>query len=335
MTKKYTAAVIGCGRIGMKMELDPKRSHPATHVGAWLNNPRTELVALADPNPASKEVAAQVAPGVPMYSSAEELFAAVKPDIVSIATILEGHYPVVMAAAKAGVKAIVCEKPIAESVEQGLEMIDACKKSGSLLIINHFRRFDPVLNQWAQKVRGGLIGDIQQITGTYSIGLYHMGTHLIDFIRMFAGDIDWVMGKQNTRAHTAIPGDTCVDAIMGMRSGARAAIQSLNVKDYSNFEVRFLGTKGSVCVRDMGRGIEYIPVQESKQYGGFCELHPDKLEYHENPYFAKMTSMTDYVVACLDGTVENGSKGEDGLAVLRVLMALKMSGEADGSTVVV
>ena len=55
--KIYDAAVIGVGRIGMSLEQDPKRLKPATHFGMWRDHPRTNLVAVCDPDPAKLALA--------------------------------------------------------------------------------------------------------------------------------------------------------------------------------------------------------------------------------------------------------------------------------------
>jgi len=331
--EKYRAAVIGCGRIGMQMEKDPKRFKPATHVGAYLSNPRIELAALVEIDPVKQEEAKQFAPGVPVFSSAEEMFQKIKPDIVSVSTFHDQHHPMVMLAVKHKVPAIVCEKPIADTVEQGREMIEACEKSGSLLFINHFRRFDPLLAVWQKKIQDGIIGEIQQVTGWYAIGLYHMGTHLVDFLMYYLGGVEWVSGWNNLRAHSAVPGDYCVDGILGFKGGVHVAIQSVNVKDYSMFEVRVLGKKGEVFVRDLGRLVEMTPVRESKQYAGFFELDPISRERYENKEISSFIGLAENVVACLDGKAKPASSGRDGLRVLEVLAALKKSAESDGKKI--
>lgn len=236
----------------------------------------------------------------------------------------------VLLAAKYKVPVILCEKPLADTPEEGNEMIAACKASGSKLIVNHVRRFDPFLQEWADKVKGGIIGEIQQARSLYAIGLFHMGTHLIDLIRLYLGEVEWVAAWENRRAHTAVPGDWCVDGILGMKSGARVAIQSLNIKDYSTLELRILGTKGEVFVRDLGRVVEHTPISVSREYGGFHELHISERTVHEAKKQVFFAGMANHIVDVLDGKAEPASTGEDALAALKVLMALRKSGEEDG-----
>ncbi|PIT92566.1 MAG: hypothetical protein COU08_01735 [Candidatus Harrisonbacteria bacterium CG10_big_fil_rev_8_21_14_0_10_42_17] len=331
----YKVAVIGCGRIGMLMEHDKKRPKPATHTGAFDSNPRTELAAVVELDPEKQKEAKKMYPEVQVFGDAEEMFKKINLDIVSIAAFQSAHYPMVMLAAKHKVPVIVCEKPIADTEEEGREMIEACKNAGSKLIINHIRRFDPFLQEWAEKVKDGIVGEVQQATTLYAIGLYHMGTHLIDLIRLYLGDIEWVAAWQNKRAHTAVPEDWCVDGIMGLKSGARVTLQSLNVKDYSTLELRILGTKGEVFMRDLGRVIEHTPISESKDFEGFHELHVDERKEYRAKDQIFFKGLSSHVVDVLDGKVEPASTGEDSLKALQILAALKKSGEKDGRKIVI
>ncbi len=333
--KIYRAVVIGCGRIGMLMELDPKRPKPATHTGAFFHNERTKLVGVADLDPEKLRQAEKMFPGVKGYTNAEEMIKVLKPDIVSIAAFHSAHYPMVMLAAKHKVPIIICEKPISDDFKEGREMIEACKLAGSKLVINHIRRFDPFLSEWAKKVQEGIVGEIQQVTAVYAIGLYHMGTHLIDLVRFYLGDIEWVSAFQNRKAHTAVPGDWCVDGVMSLKKGGRVVIQSINVKDYSTLELRILGTKGEVFVRDLGRVVEYTPASESRDYAGFNELHLTKQQRFHARDQVFFKGLANHAVEVLDGKTEVRSTGEDALKTLEILAALKRSGELDGQKVMV
>ena len=90
--KKYKAAVIGCGRIGVEVGNYSKEVQPGTHAGAYQNHPRIELVALVDINPDRLKVAEEYFPNVPLFKSAKEMLEKIKPDIISIATPPENHY---------------------------------------------------------------------------------------------------------------------------------------------------------------------------------------------------------------------------------------------------
>ncbi|MFZ1060127.1 MAG: hypothetical protein WAP47_13145, partial [Candidatus Rokuibacteriota bacterium] len=75
---RYRAAVVGCGRIGVTMEEDPRRVRPATHAGAYRACPDTELAALVDVEGERLAHAQRVFGGVRGFAAVEEMLDAVR-----------------------------------------------------------------------------------------------------------------------------------------------------------------------------------------------------------------------------------------------------------------
>lgn len=83
-------------------------------------------------------------------------------DAVVIATPEHLHYPMFMAALKAG-KNIYIEKPLAHDIEQGEEMVQAAEKSGKVIQVGTQNRSNSLYQQARQMVEQGLIGDIHYV----------------------------------------------------------------------------------------------------------------------------------------------------------------------------
>jgi len=75
------------------------------------------------------------------YADGREMLRSVRPEAVVVATTAPSHAPLVVAAAEAGVRYILCEKPMATSLAEADGMIAACQRSGSVLAVNHQMRF--------------------------------------------------------------------------------------------------------------------------------------------------------------------------------------------------
>ena len=331
--KKYKAAVIGTGRIGMLLESDPKRVKPATHFGLWLRHPKTELIAVCDNDPKKFETAKSLKPDVLTYTDPKALLKEVKPDIVSISTWRDTHYEMAKLALAHGVKAIVLEKPIAEKREHAEEIVREAREKGVHLLINHRRRFDSLLYEVRDKLKNGLIGEITQVSSYYVYGLVTTGTHLIDTLRFFLGEVLWVAGFPNHKAHFAPPDDPCVDAVIGFENGVKATVQSLNMKDYDIFDFHFYGRKGKLVFKNIGRDFEIYKVTESPEHTGFTELaqeNPIKLGGKPREQFM---FMGDNAVSCLEGRAASLSTGEDSLRALEILLAIQESAK-HGSKVI-
>ena len=214
MTKHiFKAAVIGCGNIGAAIKRYGKNVQPATHAGAYQHNRRTRLVALVDVDKEKLAEAGRNFSGTRTYVDIKSMFRNERPDIVSIATPPQMHYKNVLEATKYKTPVVVCEKPIALSVTEAQRMIQRCKQSGSRLIINHTRRFDPLLSKWARRLRKGFLGNIFQANAYYYNGIMNNGTHLVDFLTMYFGVPKAVCGWYNdiTKGN---PGDPNIDGFI-------------------------------------------------------------------------------------------------------------------------
>jgi predicted dehydrogenase len=140
--------------------------------------------------------------------------------------------------AKRGVKAIICEKPMAIGSGPAKEMLDACNKNNVKLIISHQRRFTPGWEKAKELVDSGIIGDIKFVELKALEGLLNWATHNIDGSRYIIGDpeTEWVFGAVE-RTTNKYERDTVIeDACMGLieyKDGVQTFIQS----DLNQFQI--------------------------------------------------------------------------------------------------
>ena len=153
-----------------------------------------EVVAVADPVAAARARYVEQC-GIPQqYESVEEMLENAQPDIVSVCTWHLLHPAPTIAAAQAGVKAVICEKPMAIGMEAADSMVDACDASGTKLIISHQRRFTPGWEKARQLIREGAIGTPLFVTNKVADGLTNWGTHSIDGSRFVLGQSKGELG---------------------------------------------------------------------------------------------------------------------------------------------
>ena len=329
--KIYKAAVIGTGRIGMKLESDPKRLKPATHFGMWNCCPDTELVAVCDSLDENLIQAQKIKPDLQIYNSAEQLLKEQRPEIVSIATWRYTHYEMMKLCSAYNVAAVICEKPIAENREHSWEIVEEFKKKGIHLFVNHRRRFDEILYPFVKQLKSGeLIGEILQVNGHYVYGLLTTATHLVDTLRFFltgiAGEIKWVMGFEHKFESFSPPDDPCEDFVLCFENGLKAFVQSLNMKDYDIYDAHLYGRKGQASLKNVGRDIELYNVIESSEHNGFTELRntPHTTLGNGRPR-DQFGFLAKNVVECLRGNASSLSTGEDSALALEILLAVRES----------
>lgn len=196
--KKYTAALVGLGRIGYSLGLDKKREQPASHTMALLNNPRISLIAGCDTDPAALSKWQDANRKAAGYSDSANLYARCRPDIVTVAVNENAHLKETVEAVSARPKLVILEKPVALNLSEAEKIQQAAEKFQVPVLINHERRFAEDFKLAKSYMKK--IGELQSIraelcsslcvynpaeekTGAYS--LIHDGTHLVDAVLFF------------------------------------------------------------------------------------------------------------------------------------------------------
>ena len=128
-----------------------------TMIPAMRNHPECEVVSVFSSNPErGKSYAAEN--NIPRAAnSVAKLLADTDVHAVYVSTTNELHHQQVLAAAKAG-KHILCEKPLAMSLNEAQEMIAACREAGVILATNHHLRMGAGIRKMRELIAEGAIG---------------------------------------------------------------------------------------------------------------------------------------------------------------------------------
>lgn len=332
MDSVYRVGIIGCGRIGCSFDDDPKRKMISTHAGAYHKVKETELVALCDIDKEKLEKYGKKYHVDNLYKNSEKMLKEQQLDIVSICTLQSNHHELVKAASDAGIKAIFCEKPISENITQAKEMIMTCKRNGTILMIDHQRRFQPLYQKIREIILNGKLGQIQKISYYYTAGINNTGSHVLDSLRFFFGDVDWVMSIiSNTKSNKN--NDPNIDGMIKFKNGALAAIQSLDSSNYLIFEQDMLGSKGRIRIGRSGYEYEFFKVKDSNFFSEYKELYKVEEPLVDQPVGEPMLYAVKHLVECIKENTKPISNGDDGLAVIELISALLQSASKNGKRV--
>jgi predicted dehydrogenase len=140
-------------------------------------------------------------------------------DLVDISTPGDSHAEIAIAAARAG-KAVLCEKPLANTVAEAEAMLDAVHRAGVVHMVCHNYRRAPAVMLARHLIEDGQLGEIRHFRGTYlqdwindpsfplvwrldrkragSGALGDIGAHVIDLARFLVGEIVEVAGDLRT-----------------------------------------------------------------------------------------------------------------------------------------
>jgi len=196
---KYRVGIIGCGRPwGKEGATGAGMAH--AHVKGYLASPDCELVAAADIKQENVDAFCEQYDIPAAYQSHVEMLSAENLDIVSICVWPHLHAPLTIDAARAGVKAIHCEKPMATTWAEAKEMVAVCEEHGVQLTFNHQRRFGAPFRNAKALLDKGAIGELTRIEA-FTSNLYDWGTHWFDMMFYYNDEtpVEWVFGQIDAR----------------------------------------------------------------------------------------------------------------------------------------
>lgn len=250
----YTAAVIGVGKAGGGGPKGGGHAIGYTHAEMFQSDPRVKLAAGADINDENLQ-AFQNKFNVPRgFADYRHMLAELKPDLISIATYVGLHAQMIEAAARAGVKGILCEKPFVASVPQLRRVQQVVLETGVKLIVAHVRRYRPAFERAKELFNDGSIGTpIMMMSGIADWDLSEWGSHWLDMFRFLNNDdpIEWVMGQARVRdfrgyGHAmeehAVAYFQFANGVRGLLDGGKA----LNGAG----DMTLIGTKGTIRVEN-------------------------------------------------------------------------------------
>lgn len=328
----FRAGIVGCGRIGSQFDDDPKRKIISTHAGAYSAVGEVELVAACDLNKEKLVKCGQRWQIPSLYQDYGEMLKKENLDILSICTWNSTHLDITREAVNNGVRAIFCEKPIADSLRKADEMIKLCHEKGVILQIDHKRRFDRFHQEIKDFLHDGKLGRIQQITFYYTSGIANAGSHMFDLLRFFFGDIDWVQAiySQN-KSHN--PDDPNIDGMVKFKNETLGSIQSCDVKEFYIFEMDCIGTKGRLNITRDGFDLDFYEVRQSQLFSEDMDLFQATSPINRDAPREFMVEAVRHLVGCLTEGKKSLSSGEDGRAALELICACHESARADGKRI--
>lgn len=264
--KKLRFAIIGCGRISYK------------HVEALVNNKEESILAatcdvVKDYAEAKKvEYENKINDGtkVSVYVDYKEMLEKEEIDVVTIATESGYHAEIAIYCMNKGVH-VICEKPMALSIQDADKMIEVAKNNNVKLCVSHQNRFNKAITQLRSAIEedrfGKLINGTARILWNRNMGYYEQapwrgtweqdgGTlmnqciHNIDLLQwMMGGEIDTVYAQCDTFMRK-IEAEDFGAVMIRFKNGAIGIIEGSACVYPKNLEetLSVFGEKGTVCI---------------------------------------------------------------------------------------
>lgn len=309
MVEPIRVAVIGCGWAGTRHAQAFARCGVEVRWAVDVDLGRAaKLAALLDGAP---RTSADYGPA----------FDDVDVDAVDICLPHNLHAPVAVEAAQAG-KHVLCEKPIAATLEGADRMIEAAERAGVVLAIAENVRFSPVYRKVRDLLREGVIGQPALIQITRQAYLRESflrdrpwfldaeaaaggimmsgGVHDFETMRMLIGEVETLFSFRARQRFLEMEGDDTSVALIKFRDGTVGTlVESFVMKSLTTaagpevHTLRIDGDLGSLSVDD-GQTIRLFSEREDWQLGERLVQH-DIVVPQEDTFFLEV----EHFVHCI------------------------------------
>lgn len=322
------AAVIGVGSMGKN------------HARVYSELPDVELVAVVDTN---LEIARQVAEGAGarFYTSYLEMLNKERPQAVSVAVPTGLHTEISIRAMENGAHVLI-EKPIASTILEAEQIIQRSRDLKCKLMIGHIVRFNPAIQALKQKISQGSLGRIFQIVcrrvGPFPSRIRDVGVvidlapHDIDLMRYLIGsDPIRVYAETEQRIHTEHE-----DLLLGLLRFPQGITGALEINWLTPTKVRetlVLGEKGLFRVDDLTQDLYfYENAQVDRVSWAALQTLKGVSEGSMTRFALQRYEPLKAELQAFINSIQHDTpvpvSGEDGLAALRIALALVESGKS-------
>jgi UDP-N-acetylglucosamine 3-dehydrogenase len=271
--ENYRAAIVGLGQVGLLFDSDARRSGVWTHFTAYERmSLHFDLVSVCDPDNSRHSLAKQRKPTLNCYDSLEELLNGQQIDIVSLCTPPHLHAEQIVQCA-GRVKAIICEKPLSADSPSAHPALEACRKAGTFLVVNYYKRFDEMVPFVKKLLAHRGIGRVKLVNAVYCGPLDAVGSHMVDLLRFFFGELK-VEGQVSRAAERySVQLRTECDTLVHLHN--------VGPREQFVFEMDAIGDEGRIRLLNNCRDCEFLRYRESDRYSGYQELYPATVELFE------------------------------------------------------
>jgi len=209
-------------------------------LAGWREIGGTKCVAIYNRTRSKAEALAREF-GIPaVYDDPEELLCTEKLDFADVITDVDTHARFVKMAA-AHKLPVICQKPLAPSLEIAEEMVRACAEAGVPLYVNENWRWQTPIREVSRILASGEIGKpfrarLDMISGfpvyvnqpflkeLKQFILTDLGSHILDVARFLFGEAK-TLYCQTSRVHADIQGEDVATVMMDMDSGATVLVE--------------------------------------------------------------------------------------------------------------
>jgi len=313
------------------------------HARAYASHPEAELAVICDLNGDRAKQVAERYGAARCTDDWREVVQDRSIEAVSVATPDFAHAEIAVALARAG-KHLLVEKPLATTVAECEQMVEAARQAGVKLMVDYHNRWNPVFHEAQRRARSGELGSPRYIyyrvsNTTYvpltmlswaskSSVLWFLGSHATDMTC-------WLLGEWPSRVYSVSRREVLrsmgVDtpdffaSTLEFPSGAVAVIENVwllpqTAPNVVDVKCEFIGSKEALYINTSSHGALEIHGESGVTYGDALGA-----PFVHGRYYGFLVESIRHFADCVAHDRDPLVSGEDGLEVTRALCAIEES----------
>jgi len=326
-------AIVGCGHIAKK------------HAEAIEKIEGANLVAVCDKVSQAMDEYVQKY-GAKPYENLSDMLNNPSIDVVNICTPSGLHASIAVEAAKAG-KHLIVEKPLALTLKDADQIINACKENNARLAVVHPNRFRPVVKELRKLMDEGRFGKLSHANatvrwnrnqayydqaswrGTKALDggvLMNQAIHNLDLLIWLMGDVDEVYSMSATRLRK-IEAEDVSTGVVRFQNGALGVVEAATTIYPKNLEesLSIFGEKGTAIIGGTNATqFKYLTVESLKDEETNALI--EKVKANPLGKSGHQCIIEDMIKA-IEQDCDPIVSGEDGKRVLQLVLAFYKSAE--------
>ncbi len=306
----------------------------------FVASPDANVVTVCDRDAGRLQKVQALYPAINVTTSAEEMIADPNIDAVIVATPVDAHFPIAMAALKAG-KHVFVEKPITSTADQARQLVEEAAKRNLVLHVDHTFVYTGAVRKMHELIRTDAFGQVRYYDSTrVNLGLFQHDVNVLwDLAVHDLSIMAYVLGQTpvavSATGHTHMPGQPEYAAFLTVFFGGDT-IAHINVNWLSPVKVR----------RTLVGGDKQMIVYDDNEPSEKIRLYDKGINVTETPedvrkllisyrtgdlWIPKLQELEALAVeaahfcACIRGEETSLTGGEAGLELVQILEAANRS----------
>lgn len=287
----YNSLVIGCGNIGALYDFN--NGEVQTHVKAYHINPGFSLSIFDINKTIAKKIAHKYHCEIIDVIDNKTLKSF---DCVSICTPTDTHFSLLKMAIDAGVKVIICEKPISNNLYELNDVKSIYLNGKSKILTNYIRRFQPSFISLKKIVSKLMTNEIlTNVSIRYQKGFINNCSHAFDTIEFLADtEINLAEIKKNNIIFDYFKDDPTL-SLQAIWNKTNMSITGLSNVFFSNFEIDLYFEYHKICIKNAGQNIEIYRAEKGELF-----LQPLNIQ----DIYTREQCLKNYMVSVIDNVYQ-------------------------------